>query len=175
MEKRHILICGERKVGKTTLIEKLINEIDKPVYGFLTRMFDADPEGYFPIYMFSPNDSERIRNNENHIGNCNGKDRSINTSVFDNLGVKLLKKQDGILVMDELGFMEADSTVFCDAVLNHFDNDEHLIATAKSNIDIDFLNKLRSHPKAIVVELSKENRDEMYKKLLPIVRSWNKD
>ena len=34
----HILLCGERQVGKSTMIRRLLQENRLPVYGFMTRM-----------------------------------------------------------------------------------------------------------------------------------------
>ena len=175
MEKRHILICGERRAGKSTLIEKLIKELDKPVYGFFTRMFEPNAQGFYPIYMYSPTDTAREKTIINHVGDCNGHQRSINISVFDELGVELLKKREGIVAMDELGFMETGSPEFCESVLRHLDGDEHVIATVKARYDVEFLDRVRSHPKAQVYEITPENRDAMYEELLPIVSSWNKE
>ena len=46
MEK-HILICGERGVGKSTLIRRLLAESTLPVGGFVTRRLpQADADGY---------------------------------------------------------------------------------------------------------------------------------
>ena len=51
MEK-HILICGERGVGKSTLIRRLLAESTLPVGGFVTRrLTQADGDGMFPIYL----------------------------------------------------------------------------------------------------------------------------
>ena len=48
MEK-HILICGERGVGKSTLIRRLLAESTLPVGGFVTRRLpQADGDGMFP-------------------------------------------------------------------------------------------------------------------------------
>ena len=49
---RHILICGERGVGKSTLIRRLLAESTLPVGGFVTRRLpQADGDGMFPIYL----------------------------------------------------------------------------------------------------------------------------
>ena len=175
MEKRHILICGERRVGKSTLMEKLLRELDGPVYGFFTRMYELNENGRYPIYMFSPADTERLKVERNYVGDCNGHERSINISVFDELGVELLKKRDGVVAMDELGFMETGSPAFCESVLRHLDGDGHVIATVKARYDVDFLDKVRSHPNAQLYEITEENRDELCEALLPIVRSWNNE
>ena len=44
MEK-HILICGERGVGKSTLIRRLLAESTLPVGGFVTRRLPQAGEG----------------------------------------------------------------------------------------------------------------------------------
>ena len=45
---KHILICGARGVGKSTLIAKLIAGIDAPLYGYFTKRLDkADDDGLF--------------------------------------------------------------------------------------------------------------------------------
>ena len=49
IEKKHILICGERGVGKSTLIEKLLAACPRPRYGFITKMRPADETGFHPI------------------------------------------------------------------------------------------------------------------------------
>ena len=76
--------------------------------------------------------------------------------------------------MDELGIMESASPKFCEAVLNHLDGDEHVIATVKEK-NANLLNKVRNHPKAQCYEITVENRDELYEILLPVIRSWNKE
>ena len=48
-EKIHILICGERGVGKSTLIERLLRACSRPRYGFVTKMRPAGPDGFHPI------------------------------------------------------------------------------------------------------------------------------
>lgn len=54
MEK-HILICGERGVGKSTLIRRLLAESTLPIGGFVTRRLpQADGDGMFPIYLHAP-------------------------------------------------------------------------------------------------------------------------
>lgn len=174
MEKKHILICGERAVGKSTLVEKLVKHLNVPVYGFYTRMFEANDSGYCPLHMFSPADTLCRRTDENHVADCNGAKPLVNTAVFDNLGMELLKKRCGVLVMDELGVMENGSPAFREAVLHHLDGDDPIIATVKAKKS-DFLDKVRSHPKAELYYITEENRDSLYEQLLPVIQGWNNE
>jgi nucleoside-triphosphatase len=81
----------------------------------------------------------------------------------------------GIIVMDEIGFMEAGSKAFCGAVMHCLDGDIPVLAAVKARFDVDYLNAVRAHPKAALYTITKENRDELYKQLLPVIRRWNKE
>lgn len=43
---KHILIHGRRGAGKSTMIEKLVSELDVPIYGFYTRTVQTNDAGY---------------------------------------------------------------------------------------------------------------------------------
>ena len=49
---KHILICGAKGVGKSTLIRRLCMDANAPIYGYCTKMLStADADGLFPIYI----------------------------------------------------------------------------------------------------------------------------
>ena len=181
MEKRHIVICGQRGVGKSTLIEKLLREIDAPVKGFFTRSTPRDDRGYHSIYIFRPTDQEREMSRANHIGDCNGRDRTINLDVFETVGVDYLREglEDAeitpVIAMDELGFMETEAATFRAAAMSCFDGDRHVLASIKANPRTEFLDAVRSHPKVEVFGITVENRNELCELLMPMVRRWNEE
>lgn len=173
---KHILICGERHSGKTCLTERLLRECRVPLYGFMTKIMVNRQDGYHEIYMFPADGSAGDMSEENYVGSCNTRQRTVNLRVFDTLGVKLLReaRPDGIIVMDELGFMEAGSPAFCQAVLARLDGEIPVLATVKAGgVDVEFLQKVRSHPNAALYMVNPENRDELVKTLLPVIRNWN--
>lgn len=174
MKQKHILICGPRGVGKSTLIEKLLKNCTMPVYGFFTRSTPRTKDGFHSIYMHPAGASERIQTVENHIGDCDGRQRTVNTEVFTEIGVPLLRAQkDGIIFMDELGFMEIGSRPFCDAVMACLDGDIPVIATVKERYNVDFLNQVRAHHNTTLYQITKENRDILYQELSHVVALWN--
>ena len=144
-ERIHILICGERGVGKSTLIEKLLRACSRPRYGFVTKMRPAGPDGFHPIYIHPAGQptAERVYTEENCIGVCDSRTHRPNLEVFDGLGVRYVRaaRPGGVLVMDELGFFEAKAEAFTAAVL--------------------------SQPRAEVFYITPENRDVLYERLLP--------
>lgn len=168
--KKHILICGDVGVGKSTLIRKLILSAGKPVYGFATKRLTHEKDGFFPIYIHPADrpEEERTYSPDNYIGRCDGKIHDVKYDVFNKEGVRLIEgaKDDGLLIMDELGFMEAKAEKFVDAVFKALDGDVQIIAAVKSRRDVPFLEEVRNHPKSEVFRITKENRDQLYTELI---------
>ncbi len=174
-EKRHILICGERGVGKSTLIEKLLQASSRPRYGFITKMRPAGPDGFHPIYIHSAATPAEARTyaEENCIGTCDSRTHRPNLTAFNILGVRYIEaaKPGGIIVMDELGFFEAKADAFTAAVLRALGGDIPVIAAVKSRTDVPFLNAVRAAPRAEVFCITPDNRDELYEQLLPRIQA----
>ena len=170
-EKRHILISGERGVGKSTLIQRLLEACPRPRYGFVTKMRPAGPDGFRPIYIHPAGQlpGEWVFGEENCIGVCDSRTHRPNLEVFDGLGVRYVRaaRPGGILVMDELGFFEARAEAFTAAVLEALSGDVPVIAAVKSRRDVACLNAVLSQPRAEVFYITPENREALYEKLLP--------
>jgi nucleoside-triphosphatase len=176
MEKRHILICGERGAGKSTLIERLLAHNTRPLYGYFTKSAPPREDGFHSIYLYRAGDPSRLQGEANHIGDCDSRQRNINGAVFDTLGVECLEaKRGGIIVMDEVGFMETESKLFCAAVMRCLDGDIPALVAVKARFDVDFLNAVRAHPKATLYTIMEENREELYQQLLPVMLRWNRE
>ena len=175
MEQRHILICGKRNSGKTELFNRLLAACRMPVYGFSTGIMNTREDGYHEIYMFPAGQTNGLCTDENHLGDCNMKERTVYPEVFNTLGVKLMDaKPDGIIAMDELGFMETGATAFCDRVLELLDGDIPVLATAKAGApEMGFLGRVHCHPKVARYMVTEENREALYEELLRVIESWN--
>ncbi|MBQ3200696.1 MAG: hypothetical protein IJB22_02135 [Clostridia bacterium] len=173
--KRHILITGERGVGKSTLIRRLQQEWGCPVYGFRTVRQAADETGFHPIYIQKAAcvQEEYRCEEENRIGSCNGRTHAVNKDVFNTLGAQYIEEaqQGGVIVMDELGFMEAEAEQFKRAVFFALEGDIPVIAAVKARQDIAFLNEVRSHPKADLFTVTPQNREELFQKMRMRIRN----
>lgn len=174
MAKKHILLCGERRVGKSVLIERLAADSGLPVYGFVTDCLPSDETGFHPIHIH-PADRRaeaRVYTGENLLGTCDTKTHNINLSVFETLGTAFIRaaKPGGLIIMDELGFMEADAGAFTAAVFDALDGDIPVLAAVKARYDVPFLNAVRAHKNADVYDVTIENRDALYESLAPLFR-----
>ena len=148
MKKRHIVLTGPRGSGKSSLIAEIIREADVPVYGFITDCLPADQEGFHPIYIHPAGEENWEYEERNRIGSCDTRIHNIRSEIFDTVGTELIRsaKPDGILIMDELGFMEEQSDLFMQAVEDALDGDVPVLAACKSREDIPFLCRVRAHP-----------------------------
>lgn len=175
MKGKHILICGSRGIGKSALADKLLSHCNRPVYGFRTKATPRDPEtGTFQFYIHPAGQEVWRYEEENHIGFGNEQYRQINSQIFSNFGVQCLQAESGgIILMDELGFMESSSKPFCDRVMACMDGDVPVLAVIKKRHDVDFLNQLRYHPNTEVYYIDEKNREELFDQLLPVIKQWN--
>lgn len=159
---RHILITGNAGIGKSTLIKKLLKELQKPVYGFVTLKMAEPGKETWPFYMFpaAQNEAERMCTEENLLG-IRGAKKEHRPEVFDTLGVELIRsaEPDGILLMDELGFMESDAERFQSAVLEALHGSIPVIASVKNKPGVPFLDAVRACPGAVIYTVTRENRD----------------
>lgn len=164
----HVFITGERGVGKTTLIHKLVQKLPKEkCYGFYTEK--VSPDGKWgevgEIEMFSA----RETNGERHcLAKLYGKGKhDIYSEVFENYGVSLLEDipNGSFVIMDELGFLESQSPQFCQKVLEVLDQDVKVFGVIKPK-SLPFLDAIRNHPNVKVYTLTEENCDALTKELL---------
>ena len=173
---RHILIRGDRGVGKSTLIQRLTCESGLPVYGFCTKTVAPDADGFHDIYIHPAATAmeDRVYEEANRIGNCSRRTHNANAEVFETLGVRYLTEigTDGIVVMDELGFMEKDSPLFMDRVIEVLQSNAAVLAVIKNRDDIPFLNTLQALPDVETYRITAETREDLYHTLLPLVMEW---
>lgn len=159
----HVLIVGPRQVGKSTLIQKVLDAVDRPVYGFATKREDAlyNPELGYPIYIY-PAHGPRIQTSDNLLGYCHDRKPDVNTEVFETFAKTLQETPaaGSVILMDELGFMESDAEQFKAAVLKHMDGDIPIIAAVKEK-NTPFLDQVKNHPNCKCFFINEENRDEL--------------
>ena len=172
--KKHIVLTGARQIGKSTLVHKLLQRCIVPLHGFVTKATPRQPDGTHSVYLYSINDKEQLPCCDNHIGDaCFGR-RKVYPEVFDTLGLQLLSNcNDGLIIMDELGFMESEVTAFCQKVLQCFDGDIPILAVCKAKPGIEFVDQVKYHPHTALYTVTEDSRDALYSELLSGLISRN--
>ena len=164
----HTLIVGARGVGKSTLINKIIKELQLSICGFRTKKEDtlAVPGFGSPIYIYDVTSSQ-VQTPENLLGYCANQNLKTCKEAFDRYSKQLheMINPGSLIVMDELGFMESSSEDFCNTILSLLDGTAPIIAAVKDK-DTDFLRKVREHPNCRCFYITEENRNSLYEEVL---------
>lgn len=169
----HALIVGARGIGKSTLIRRVLQELGRPLFGFETKKEDAlaDEENGSPVYIYEAGSVHQQRA-DNLVGYCKNRHSATNIGAFDRYARNLTAPvpEGCVIELDEIGFMEAKSEAFCNAVMSLLDGKTPVIAAVKDK-DVPFLETVRSHPNARCFYITAENRDALYYDVLEFVKA----
>ena len=164
MEKTHIFLTGDVQTGKSFLLRKVVKELDVPLSGFLTKWGEQNADGSSDLIIRQVNSSLSAvaarRQSKSGFG------LQVFPAAFSTVGCASLENPKGLVIMDELGRFEAEVTAFTDAVFSILDSDIPVFGVVR-DMDIDFLNEVRRHPKTAVIRVTRKNRDELF---LPVLQ-----
>jgi len=156
-----LLLTGERGVGKSTIIRKILEKLQLAPAGFLTLPVQS-PRGFeivdlacgerAPIGIFNPDGT---------LEPC--------ASGFETVGVKALENarqlKAGLLIMDELGFLELGAPGFQASVLRALRDFPLILGVIKLR-DNPFLLRIKQTAGVQVLEVALQNREAMAADLL---------
>ena len=167
---RHALVVGAIGVGKSTLIRRVLEGLQRPVTGFVTVKSDTLIGDGYPIHIYDAA-GPRVPTEENRIGLCRQKLLEVRKEPFDRMAPRLLEPvpQGAVTLMDEIGTLENASPDFRQAVLTRLDGDSPILAAVKIK-DSPFLQAVRSHPNCRVFRISEENRDSLWQEVLAFMK-----
>ncbi len=177
----HIVLQGEKRAGKSTLIRKLAEEMQCTYGGYLTRAVMNKEKGYREVFIYPascisvPGDQDAIARAEGKLcGITMNGVKEVYPEVFDTYGAQLIhaasKKE--LIIMDEIGFMEEKAERFKKAVLSALDGNIPVIASVKAKSrSTPLLEAVRSHANVRLTELNETNRNEIYEQLTAIYKN----
>ena len=182
--KPHIVLCAPKKTGKTTLIERIMQETKAgapsiPVYGFQTKRF-AGSDGVNRIYMFPAGhvQTNSLPSDTCYLGSTCGRVRDVCTATFETYGTALIRsaRPGGLIIMDEIGHMEKDARLFLQAIFDALDGDIPVLASVRyTDGSIDYLERIKNHPRVQLYMLTEENRDAVYAEIRNAIFSDRKE
>lgn len=184
--KPHIVLCAPKKTGKTTLIERIMQETKAPtdeppipVYGFQTKRI-ACSDGVNRIYMFPAGhvQTNSLPSDTCYLGSTCGRVRDVCTATFETYGTALIRsaRPGGLIIMDEIGHMEKDARLFLQAIFDALDGDIPVLASVRyTDGSIDYLERIKNHPRVQLYMLTDENRDAVYAEIRNAIFSDRKE
>ena len=159
----NIFITGNPRCGKSTLIQRLLDEIsDKNVSGFITPEIRVNGvrQG-FKIIDLASKEEEILASLSIKRGPSVSR-YGVNVDGINTILDKFLEsyKNSEYVIIDEIGMMEFYSKKFRETVRMVLDSDKKIVATLSKRFVKEYKDK------GLIYTLTRENFDEVYNKVL---------
>ena len=166
MSAKNILLTGPPRCGKSTVIEKLIQQIHKPITGFFTR--EMKEKGRRVGFLIITLDGKEgiLAHQESKSKIRLGRYR-VNIDELDRIAVPAMipSKKDEIVIIDEIGKMECFSPLFRETLIKTLDSANSVVGSIAQK-GSPFIEKIKERKDVLVVSVSEKNRDSLASYLL---------
>ena len=170
-----ILITGPPGIGKTTLVRKLVERLKGKVIGFWTEEVRDKETGKRRGFRIVTTEGKwktfasKTFTSRHLVGSY-----GVNVKYFEELALPILEKalneKDKIVIIDEIGKMELFSKPFRELVRRIVYNPKlKVIATIPIRDVHPLVAEIRRMPGAVLIELTKENREGMEEEILKLI------
>lgn len=166
----HLFLTGEIQVGKSTIVSSVVSHLGVPVSGFRTVSVFRDG-GESDVFLIPASGSLSDCCSASLLARrVPGRRPEVREEVFVSCGVPLLSQCScGLVLMDELGWMESSSRLFQEAVFSVLDGPVPVLGVVRDQ-RLPFLDAVRHHPRVEVVVVTRENRDALRDRVFDLVR-----
>ena len=160
-------LTGEKGIGKSTLLNKIINNYSGEIGGFKTVRHMSD-DGRVSFHFLDVS-KDKIPNNDNLLFyRCENKNEEEITNKFNKFSSALddfFKYK--LILMDEIGPNEEKASVFKEKIIKILDSDVCVIGVLQ-NADSEFINQIKNRNDTKVFIVTEDNRNKINKMILGI-------
>jgi nucleoside-triphosphatase len=167
----HVFLKGPIQIGKSTILLSVIDQLVKEKKlipgGFSTH---SGLSGDFNLYI-SPFGEPPIYDKAHCAGYRSSQGAVGFPHTFDTAGVDLLhaaQKQNGIICMDELGFLEKEAFLFQRAVCDCLDGPIPVLGVLKAK-RVPWHDAITSHPAVTIIDVNLRNRSTAANEILKLL------
>jgi len=167
---KNILICGPPGVGKTTLIKKILENINLRAGGFYTEEIKENNRRV-GFKIISLDNQEGILAHISVKGMKRVGRYGVNIYDLENIGVKSLSqalRDDDLIIIDEIGKMEIFSDKFKEKVLDCLHSEKFVLATIGIGGD-KFISKIKERKDIVLFTINIENRDRLIDRISSLI------
>ena len=171
MLSKNILFTGFPGCGKSTIIEKIVQRIDRPCTGFFTR--EMRGRGRRVGFSITTLDGKRgilahidIRSRK-RVGKYGVNLQDIETIAVPSM---IPANDQVIVVVDEIGKMECFSALFRQALIKVLDSANTLVGSIALKGDA-FIEAVKRRPDTLLITVSEKNRDYLVEEF----RLWSSE
>lgn len=168
---KNIFITGERGIGKSTLINKVIKNVDSSIGGFIQEKIFTDKTTCFNVIsLYNLKDSYTIGiyDNEKELLLS---DVNVFNVISKDILLKSLENRE-LIILDELGFMEENSMLFKDSIIKILNSGTPVLGVLKE-CDGNFVQQIKMREDVHVIKINENNRNSMEDKILHMLKINN--
>lgn len=161
MKEGNCLLTGPPRCGKSTVIERLVGMIDRPITGFLTReICERGRRTGFRIVALDG--TEGILAHEKVSTSLRVGKYGVNLEDLERIAVPsmIASRPEYIVVIDEIGKMECYSALFREMLVRALDGPQLVIGSIALKGD-PFIREIRRRPDVRIITVTRENRDTL--------------
>ena len=159
----HVFLTGEIQIGKSTVINKILELLKITPQGFRTYF---GPERIREDRLLYLNSAElpQVFDEENAVVRFRaGHPPEALTERFDGYGARLIRaarsnSDADLILMDECGSLESGARVFQREILAALDEVKPILGVIKLS-STGWTEQIRTHPKVALITVTQENRD----------------
>lgn len=165
-------MTGPPRCGKSTLIEKLVRQINRPLGGFFTREIqDKGRRTGFSIITLDGRQGvlahQKVKSRF-RVGKY-----GVNMKDIDQIAVPSMLPSDAnaVVVIDEVGKMECFSPAFKETLMEVLDSDHPVLGSIALKGD-RFIQSIKARKDVLLVTVNEKNRDSeaLLEKVLSALR-----
>jgi len=166
LTKTKIFITGSPGVGKTTVINKLYDKLNEKmslsIKGFITtEMRRGGDRVGFEIKTFSKDQTALIAHVDEIKSSTKVGKYAVNIENFEKYALPEIKENCDIRLIDEIGKMECFSDKFIQAMRELLEKEKELVVSTISQKGEGFISEAKNNPDVDLIEITRDNRDEM--------------
>ena len=160
----NFFLTGEKGIGKSTIINAVIDSFTGKIGGFKTvRKYNDDGRISFHFLNVTKNE---IPNDDNLLFyRCENKNEEEITNKFNNFSSALDDFENfKLIIMDEIGPHEEKASLFKDKIIKVLDSDKVVLGVLQK-ADSDFLDSIKNRIDTKVYTVTQVNREEIRMKI----------
>lgn len=167
---KNLFLTGEVGIGKSTILQKALKEINLSLGGYITqRVFEENYMKFIVKSLYDDREEYAIIKVD-----FDKELKEVFTESFETGLVTILDKSlkyRDLIVLDELGIVENDIDIFTSKVFELLDSKKIVFGVLKDE-DCKFLNDIRDRDDVTIIRITKENRDYILEDILNLLKSF---
>jgi nucleoside-triphosphatase len=158
-----IFLTGKPGVGKTTVLKKFLENFEGKIVGFFTPEIRKGSQRIGFEIVEIPSGKRWLFASVEQIGDKRFGKYWLNLEVLENVVEKIEKSEVDLIVIDEIGKMEMFCPKFREFIEKLLKSEKCIVAT----LHREYAKEFNKYGK--VIEVTKENRDELPRAILKLL------